>query len=90
MGRRRTVILTESVTEASYAQFKHRTSHVPNLIPSSKYRKRLTFESIKSNTSNLGQPMNQVRMAYMGILTVEQLHFKHQTFHVLNQMHQLP
>ena len=90
MGRRRTVILTESVTEASYAQFKHRTSHVPKLIPSIKYMERLTFESIKSNTSNLGQPTNQVQVAHMGILTVEQLHFKHQTFHVLNQMQQLP
>ena len=51
-------ILTESVTEASYGQFKHRTSHVPNLIPSVKYMKRLTFESIKSNTSNLGRTTN--------------------------------
>ena len=52
MGRRKTIILTESVTEASYAQFKHRNSHVPNLIPPIKYMKRLMFESIKSNISN--------------------------------------
>ena len=49
MGQRKTVILTQSVTGASYAQFKHRTSHVPNLIPPIKYMKRLMFESIKSN-----------------------------------------
>ena len=36
------------------AQFKCRTFHVPNLIPSIKYLKRLTFEPIKSD-SNLGR-----------------------------------
>ena len=33
--------------------------HVPNLIPSIKYMKRATFESIKLDISNwLGRPMN--------------------------------
>ena len=71
MGRHKTIILKESVTEESYAQFKHRTSHVPNRIPPIKYMKRLMFESIKSNTSNLGRPTNGVQVAHMGILTVE-------------------
>ena len=71
MGQRKTIFLTESVTEASYAQFKHRNSYVPNLIPPIKYIKRLMFESIKSNMSNLGSPTNRVQVAHMGILTVE-------------------
>ena len=40
------------------AQFKRRTFHVPNLIPSIKYMKRLTFESIKFDIFNLGRPKN--------------------------------
>ena len=34
--------------------------HVPNLIPPINYIKQLTFKSIKSNISNLGQPLNYV------------------------------
>ena len=40
------------------AQFKRRTFRVPNLFPSIKYVKRSTFESVKSEISNLGRPMN--------------------------------
>ena len=37
------------------AQFKRRTFHYQT--PSIKYKKRLTFESIKSDISNMGRPM---------------------------------
>ena len=40
------------------ARFKRRTFHVPNLIPSIKYMKRSTFESIKFNMYNLRRPKN--------------------------------
>ena len=40
------------------AQFKRRTFHVPNLIPSIKYMKRSTFESIEFDIFNLGRPKN--------------------------------
>ena len=42
----------------SKAQFKRRSFHVSKLIPSIKYMKRSTFESIKFDISCLGQPMN--------------------------------
>ena len=35
-------------------QFKRQSFYVPNLIPSIKYKKRSTFESIKADKSNLG------------------------------------
>ena len=40
------------------ARFKYRSVHMPKLIPPIKYMKKSTFESIKPNMSNLGQPMN--------------------------------
>ena len=39
--------------------------------------------------SNLGRPMNLVRVAHMGISTMEQLRFKRRTFQVPNLMHKL-
>ena len=38
-----------------YAQLKNWTFQVKNLIPSTKYMKKLTFEPFKSHISNLGQ-----------------------------------
>ena len=38
-----------------YAQLKNWTFQVKNLIPSTKYMKKLTFEPFKSQISNLGQ-----------------------------------
>ena len=40
------------------AQFKCRSFHIPKLILPIKNMKTSTFESVKSNMSNLGQPMN--------------------------------
>ena len=54
-------------------QFKHRTFYVLNVISSVKDMKRLTFESIKSDTSNLGQPMSEVRVAHMWSNIVSEL-----------------
>ena len=39
-------------------RIKRRIFHVPNLILLIKYMKRSTFESIKFDTCNLGQPKN--------------------------------
>ena len=44
-------IATRNLSFFSEAQFKRRSFHVPNLIPSIKYMRRSTFESI-----NLGRP----------------------------------
>jgi len=68
-----------------YRPISRSTLPTVNKIPT-KYMKRLTSESIKSYMSNLDRPMNWVRVAHMGILTMEQLCFKHQTFHGLNAM----
>ena len=38
-----------------YAKLKYWTFQVKNLIPSTKYMKKLTFEPFKSHISNLGQ-----------------------------------
>ena len=43
------------------SRFRHRRRCVNSLI---KYMKRSTFESIKSDISNLGWPMNYVRVAH--------------------------
>ena len=55
--------------------------HVPNLIPSIKYMKESTFESIKSDIYNYSLPM--------GTSTVVRLRFKLRTFHVPNLMQKL-
>ena len=52
---------------------------------------RSTFESVKSDISNLHRPMNyKGRVAYMGISTVERLRLKRRTSHVPNLMHKSP
>ena len=50
-------LLNQHKAKFTEAQSKRRTFHLPNLIPSNyiKYMKRSTFESIKSNISNLGR-----------------------------------
>ena len=51
----RTVKTSPLVLFFCQAQFKRRTFHYQT--PSIKYKKRLTFESIKSDISNLARPM---------------------------------
>ena len=62
---------------------KYWFSHGPDLIPSIKYMKRLTVESIMSNISNLGLPMNYDNLSRPHG-NFKWLCFIHRTSHVLN------
>ena len=73
-----------------YAQLKYWTFQVKNLIPSTKYMKKLTFEPLKSHISNLGQvPWIKIECPHGNFDCGMTWHFKRWTSHVPNQMHKL-